>query len=158
MNMNLLLDMAVAMLLTGVAWVDAKTMKIPDRFQSALGVCGLLSALCVSDPPVEERIIGMVCVSVPMLLLCMRIPGAFGGGDVKLTFVMGWYLGWRRMMLGAWFGVIFGGMQATYLLVNRRARALGQTHMAFGPALCTGLILSMMWGESIVSWYLGLFY
>ena len=158
MDMNLLLDMAVVMLLAGVAWVDAKTMKIPDQFQFALGICGVLSAVCVSDPPMRERLIGMFCISIPMLLLCVLIPGAFGGGDVKLTFVMGLYLGWRALAVGVFLGILFGGVQATYLLRNKRARASGQTHMAFGPALCTGFLLSMMWGESMVSWYLGLFY
>ena len=35
------------------------------------------------------HIIGAVCVSVPMFLLCLAIDGAFGGGDIKLMAAAG---------------------------------------------------------------------
>ena len=126
-----------------IAWTDHKTMMIPDIYSMALAVCGILSIVFHPEIQIQERLIGCFCVSLPMYLVITLIPGSFGGGDVKLTFAMGLYLGWRQMCTGTFLALVIGGMEAVYLLASGKAKAGEGTHMAFGPALCAGFLLAM---------------
>ena len=148
----------VVCLLVMIAVIDFKTMEIPDKLNLALGVCALCSIWMDVDIGLMDRLLGAVCVSLPMFLTCMVIPGAFGGGDIKLVFVMGLYLGWKSLLTGVFLGFLLGGMQALYLLLSGKVKAGKGAHMAFGPALCVGMVIAMFRGKELLGWYFGLFY
>lgn len=52
--------------------------------------------MACSEHGLIDRLIGALIVSVPMLLLALAIPGAFGGGDIKLMAVSEHFLGQDR--------------------------------------------------------------
>lgn len=156
--MEITIQIVVMILLLGIAVIDAKTMEIPDGLNGALGAAALLSAWLMPEISLMDRSIGALCVSVPMYLLCILIPNAFGGGDVKLVFVMGFFLGWRLVLTGSFLAILLGGLQACYLIIHGNVKAGESAYMAFGPALCAGMILAMIWGEELISWYFGWFY
>ncbi|MBQ7795874.1 MAG: prepilin peptidase [Lachnospiraceae bacterium] len=156
--MGMILNLVAAVLLAAAAWIDARTMEIPDRFHAALAVCGAAAICFVPDISVTDRLIGAFCVSVPMYLVCTLIPEAFGGGDIKLTFVMGFYLGWKLLLVGTVLGFLFGGIQAMFLIASGKVKSGEHAHMAFGPALCLGFMIAMTFGEPLLRFYLGLFY
>ena len=156
--MRFALHLMIVVLLITAAWIDWKTMEIPDELNAALAVCGICSMFAEPEISVLSRIIGSLCVSVPMYLMIRLIPGSFGGGDVKLTFAMGLCLGWRQVLLGTFLAFLFGGTQAMYLLVSGKARVGEGAHMAFGPALCAGYLIAMVCGDRLLLWYLSLFY
>ena len=116
----------------------------------ALAVCGVLSVLL--DPAAwGAHLIGALCVSVPMLLLCLLIPGAFGGGDIKLMAAAGLFLGWQHTLLAMFFGILGGGFYGIYLLAAKKADK--KDHFAFGPFLCAGIVIAMLAGQPILDWY-----
>ena len=53
---------------------------------------------------------------------------------------------------------LFGGMQAVYLMKRKNIKAGENAHMAFGPALCIGMIIALFWGNELISLYFGWFY
>lgn len=148
--------LAVIMLIY-IAIVDAKTMEIPDQCNVILGIFAVISLWCNPEIGLQERIIGAFCISVPMYALCILIEDAFGGGDIKLVFVMGFYLGWKLVLTGMFLAVLFGGMQAVYLMKRKNIKAGENAHMAFGPALCIGMIIALFWGNELISLYFGWF-
>ena len=75
--------------LAGAALVDQDTLEIPDGFHGAIGLLGFVSIFTMPGVPVWERLAGSLCVSLPLFLLTAVIPGAFGGGDIKLTAACG---------------------------------------------------------------------
>ena len=156
--MKMGLHFVVAAILLIIAWTDHKTMKIPDFWNLLLLFCGLCSICMGNRITLTERIIGMLIVSVPMYGMICLIPGSFGGGDVKLTFVMGLYLGWKQVLTGTFLAILIGGTQAMYLLATGKAKTGTGAKMAFGPALCLGYGIAMLFGEQLLSRYLGLFY
>ncbi len=141
--------------LTAVAFIDADTMEIPNGLVIAVAVIALLD--CIGDSPVSirERLIGLVCASVPMLLLTLAIPGAFGGGDIKLMGAAGLYLGWKLCLIATFLAVVAGGLYGIGLLAMRRKGK--KEHFAFGPFLCAGMAAAIFWGEPLLHWYLGLY-
>lgn len=152
------IDAAVILVLCRIAWIDQKTMEIPDKLNGVIAAFAVLSSFLGSDLNWSVRIIGACCVSIPMYLLNWLIEDAFGGGDIKLCIGMGWYLGWKNMLVGAFLGCMIGGLQASYLLITGKARVGEGTHMAFGPALCTGLSLALLFGDALLIWYMGLIF
>lgn len=146
------LAFAVLFILTVVALMDWDTMEIYDRFHVAIIACAVPAVWLFPEVSLMERAIGAVCVSVPMLLLALVISGAFGGGDIKLMFALGLFLGWKNTLLAAFFAVLTGGAYACYLLVGKKAGR--KDHFPFGPFLCLGAAIAMFFGNDLISWYL----
>ena len=115
-----------------------------------LAVCGV-AGTALSPAGWRGHIIGAVCVSVPMFLLCLAIDGAFGGGDIKLMAAAGLFLGWQNTLLAMFFGILGGGVYGMYLLAAKKADK--KDHFAFGPFLCAGIVLAMLFGEPVLGWY-----
>lgn len=141
--------------LTVVAFVDLEAREIPNGLVVIAEVIGALSILFFPEISLLDRGIGIVCVSVPMLALACALPGAFGGGDIKLMAACGVFLGWRYSLLAAFLAVMLGGAYVTVLLVTKKAKRKDQ--FSFGPFLCAGMLLAFFWGEKILNWYFGLF-
>ena len=145
-----LLALAVCGILLSISLIDAETQTIPDRLNLALAVCGAVSVL-LSPADWLPHIIGALCVSVPMFLLCLVIDGAFGGGDIKLMAAAGLFLGWQNTLLAMFFGIVFGGIYGIYLLAAKKAGK--KDHFAFGPFLCAGIVIAMLFGGPVLEWY-----
>ncbi len=132
----------------------ALAMLIPGGLIAALAVPVLGSLLLPQSPGLPSRLIGLFCVSVPMLLIALAIPGSFGGGDIKLVAVCGFLLGWQRTLLGLFLALLSGGAYGSYLLIKDRRNK--SRHFAFGPFLCGGAFLALLYGQDLINWYIGL--
>lgn len=143
-------------LLLVVGFVDWDTMEIPDSFVAAAFASGLLSVFTMPDTGILSRIIGIFAVSVPLLLLTLAVPGAFGGGDIKLMAGCGLFLGAKLCLLSLAFAVLTGGLYGIWLLLTRKKG--GKEHFAFGPFLCVGMAAALFVGDWVLNWYMGLLY
>ena len=145
-----LLALALCGVLLSISLIDAETQTIPDRLNAAVAVLAVLHLL-LSPSGWLSALIGAVCISVPMLLLCLVIDGAFGGGDIKLMAAAGLYLGWQHTLLAMFFGILGGGFYGIYLLAAHKAEK--KDHFAFGPFLCAGIVLALLIGNPVLAWY-----
>ena len=88
-----------------------------------------------------------------------------GGGDIKLIFVTGLYLGWESnllMMLVACIVRIVVGLaqgQGTQTEETSEESEEEQegNYFPFGPAIAIATVFCLFFGDGIVSWYLSLF-
>lgn len=69
--------------LTAVAVIDWDTRIIYDRFHLLIGILGAAAIWLFPEISLISRLIGLLIISVPMLVLAMAIPGAFGGGGYQ---------------------------------------------------------------------------
>lgn len=141
-------------MLTAVAFVDMDTMEIPDGFVLALLVLGVVSFVTMPGMPLSWRLAGVFSVSLPLWLITLAVPGAFGGGDIKLMGACGLLLGWKLSLVSLFLAVLSGGLYGIYLLTSGRKGR--KDRFAFGPFLCLGMFAAVFWGERLVAWYLGL--
>jgi prepilin signal peptidase PulO-like enzyme (type II secretory pathway) len=78
----------------------------------------------------------------------------FGGGDVKLGFLMGLILGLRGVtvatLLAFWSAAIVG---VVLMIVRHKTR---KSYLPFGPFLVLGTIIALWHGKDIIDWYLRL--
>ncbi len=136
-----------------ITMIDFDTMIIPNGLVLALMAPALVSFFFFPELGLLSRVIGIVAISLPMLLLTLFIPDAFGGGDIKLMAVAGFMLGWGDTLLAAFIGILLGGAVAVYLLLKKTTAK----HMAFGPYLCIGIMTALLFGDIIIRSYLNLF-
>lgn len=144
---------SASVILICITMIDFDTMIIPNGLVLALMAPALLSFFFFPEVGILSRVIGIVVISLPMLILVLFIPDAFGGGDIKLMAVAGFMLGSGNTVLAAFIGLLLGGAVAVILL----ARKTADKHMAFGPYLCIGIMTALLFGDIIIQWYFNLF-
>lgn len=143
-------------LLLIISSVDITTMEIPNTFVIAALLLGIISIFTMPGTSLPSRVLGMFIVSVPLLLITLLVPGAFGGGDIKLMAACGLFLGTKLTLLSFAFAVLTGGLYGIWLLVMKKKS--GKEHFAFGPFLCLGMAAALFIGDRVWDWYAGLLY
>ena len=135
-----------------VALIDWDTQMIYDRFHIMILILAVFDFLLYPERGIVTRLIGALIISVPMLILALVIPGAFGGGDIKLMAVSGLLLGTASTVCAMFIGIVTGGGYAAVMLAGKKLEKKDQ--FAFGPFLALGLVAAVFWGDQIAAWYL----
>ncbi len=81
---------------------------------------------------------------------------AMGLGDVKMMLMVGAYLGWPATLLTIFLGVVTGSLAGVALMLKRRERDM-QMLLPFGIFLGVGALVSLLYGDAIIRWYLARF-
>lgn len=76
-----------------MALIDWDTQIIYNRFHIIIAILAAAQIFLVPEHGIGDRLLGALIVSVPMLVLALIVPGAFGGGDIKLMAASGLFLG-----------------------------------------------------------------
>jgi leader peptidase (prepilin peptidase)/N-methyltransferase len=90
-----------------------------------------------------------------LLIILITKGKGMGGGDVKLLFLMGLILGWKRLLVAFYAAIITGSIIGVLWAVVKRKRIEG-FEVPFGLFLSIGTVFSILWGEEIVNDYLGM--
>lgn len=157
-NFSSILYCLLFTLLLVLAVIDWRTYEIPFGINVAIGVLGVLQVILDYPDLLLEHIIGFCAVS-GFMIICLYIGRAlvgidcFGGGDIKLMASAGLLIGWKLIVLAFVLGCIFG---AVIHLIRMRISKQGSV-LAFGPYLALGIMVSALWGNVLLSWYIGLF-
>ncbi|HEX8289012.1 MAG TPA: prepilin peptidase [Pyrinomonadaceae bacterium] len=86
----------------------------------------------------------------------LRGVDAMGLGDVKMMFAVGALLGWRLTILSIFLGAFSGAVIGMLVIYRQKEKDL-QTQIPFGIFLGIGSILSLLFGEQLIKWYLETF-
>lgn len=134
-----------------ISIVDENTFEIPLPCNLFIGGLGII--MCVYDlKNIASYLIGFVCISMALYLLYLVSGGALiGGGDVKLMAAAGLLLGWKKVTLAFFIACILGA----FIHVIRMKTSGKERMLAMGPYLCAGLWICALWGEQMITWYLG---
>lgn len=137
-----------------LTWIDLDVHRLPDGLvlPAYPAVLVLTAVAAVGGPAPWLRAVasGAVCF-VAFWVLAILPGGGMGGGDVKLSGLLGFALGWLGLAhVVVWIVVTFllGGLVAAVLLASGRSGAKG--NFAFGPAMCLGALVAAGWGLDLV--------
>jgi len=142
-----------------IAFIDLEHMLIFDRFQLILLALGVAAIFFDSGTTWYSHLIGMAAGFVSFFLfgaIGKKIwkNDALGGGDVKLAAVLGLLLGWEKLLLAV---LIASLIASVVLIIVRRVRGDGKnTEYPFGPFLVLGMTVALLFGNRIISWYVGI--
>ncbi len=93
-------------------------------------------------------------IGLGLFLLIALISRGMGWGDVKMAALIGLVTGFPLIFVALFLAVILGGLVAgTLLLLKVKKR---KESIPFGPFLSLATIATLLFGDSILNWYLGL--
>jgi len=132
------------------SFTDLEHYLIPNRLVLVMLVLSLPLGLLARDVDFRSALLGAGVTGGFLSFLALISP--LGGGDVKLSAVVGLYLGWPWTFLGMFLGCFLAGVVGLILMalgIKRR-----KDFIPLGPFLALGFFLSLFYGKEIWAWYL----
>ncbi len=145
-SFNLFLLISVSIL---IAFVDIKTMTIPDIFIILFFILSAYPVIINSNP--KDNLFGLGIMTAAFLIILLIFPGSFGGGDLKYAAAIGFFLGIdlsiialeTSLISGAVFGLIYSAVKKTGLRIK----------IPFAPFLTIGIITAVYLGKELMFLY-----
>jgi leader peptidase (prepilin peptidase)/N-methyltransferase len=103
---------------------------------------------------IVRALVGMGAMYAFYLVLVLVKPGAMGWGDVKLSGVLGLYLGflgWGALVVGGFLAFFLGGVVGIALMLGGRARR--KSKIPFGPFMVAGALIAVFVGQQLAHAY-----
>lgn len=151
-NLTSVLYCLMASALLALSVIDFCTFEIPFGFNVFLTVLGLIH-LFLDRTNWVEYVIGFFAVSAILEILLLVSKGrAIGGGDVKLMASCGLLLGWKLI----WVAFLLGCILGSVLHIIRMKVSGADKVLAMGPYLSAGVLIAALWGNTFLTWYIGL--
>lgn len=121
--MTIIYDILVSVCIV-VAMIDFDTFEIPDSSNITILLLGLITFFPISGVSWQSKLIGCVCISVPLFIVALF--GGMGLGDVKLFFVLGLLFGWQKILVLFLISVIVGAICSVIYMVIRKKKDSGE--------------------------------
>jgi leader peptidase (prepilin peptidase) / N-methyltransferase len=139
-----------------LAVIDVQHHLLPNRVVVPSAAIGAGMLLLAAVPGQEwatllRAVLGAVVLFAVLLVLALLSPRSLGMGDVKLSGLLGLYLGWvgwGALVVGAAAGFVIQALLALVLLAGRRIGLRGE--LPFGPAMLAGAALAIGWSEALL--------
>ena len=134
-----------------LAVIDARCRRLPDAltlpsYPVALALLGLAALwLPGGGRHFLSALLGMGLAGAVFLVQVLIYPAGLGGGDVKLSGLLGLYLGWLgpgALAAGLLLGYLSAAVTGLALIAVRRASR--KSHLAFGPFLLAGTLAAVL--------------
>lgn len=162
---------AEALIFAGLFWalvvltvIDLEYKLLPNKVVLPTFVAGwiglAIAALAAGEPGrLLAAAIGAGIFGGFFFLVAYIYPAGMGGGDVKLAFVLGTFLGYVDgpgvVLVGMFLSFLIGGVVGVALMATSGGDR--KTQVPFGPFLALGTVLAVFFGRPILDAYLGTF-
>ena len=148
-----LLLLATLIVITGI---DLDHQLIPDVITLPGVAAGAALSIAIHPDHWLDIVLGIAVGGGLFFVIILASGGGMGGGDMKLGAMLGAFLGWKLVLLAILLAVFAGGAVAiTLLMSGSKGR---KDPVPFGPFLALGAVLSLLWGNGLLAWYLGRFF
>ena len=147
--------------LLALAVIDLDTTLLPDDLTYPLLWAGLLAAvLGISPVSLPDAVIGamagyLALWSLYWVFKLLTGKEGMGYGDFKLLAALGAWLGWQYLPVVVLLSSVVGLVFAVSMMASGSVKR--DQGIPFGPYLAIAGWIALLWGEAIVSSYLGLF-
>ena len=142
--------------------IDLEHKLLPNKMvypTFALGAVGLVVAALLdgADDRLFEMAVGAAIFGGFFFILAFAYPAGLGGGDLKLAFPLGMFLGYIEapgvVLVGMFFSFVLGGLAGIAVLLKGGGGR--KTQLPFGPFLAAGTVIGILAGQKILDVYLG---
>lgn len=142
-----------------IAFIDLNEQVIPEVISLPGMVIGLILGFFVPYISFINSALGIVIGGG--IILVIRLAGSLifkkesmGIGDIELAAMIGAFLGWRYIMISLFLGFFLGALAGIILILSKiKSR---EDVIPFGPFIVLGSFITLLWGENIISWYIGI--
>lgn len=132
-----------------ISIIDFKTMEIEDEplyFGLFFGIVFLLI-----EKNYIQTLYGVIIPAIVFFLIIVLSKGGMGGGDFKLSFLFGLYLGFPKIIPWFFLSFLIGFFPAIFMLITKRANR--KTPLPFGPFMSISGIIVFLFGNQIIRFY-----
>jgi len=155
-TLQIVLGLLLVTALVPITLIDLERRLIPNKITGPASIAAIVAALIIDVDFVPEQLIAAVGGGGLFFLAALAYPRGMGMGDVKLTGMLGLYLG--RAVGPAIFIALFGGALVGALIIARKGSREGRkTAVPFGPFLALGGLIGFFVGDEIVDSYVDRF-
>lgn len=144
----------LASILVCISFIDLDHMIIPDKMVGIIFVLGAVRLLWLRPIPITSGLLG-AALGFGFLALIAIFTGAMGGGDVKLMGAAGLWLGNSATVLALMIGFVLGSSVGVLLIALKKKSR--KDYIPFGPYLCIGIFVSLLYGPALIHWYMNLY-
>ena len=88
-----------------------------------------------------------------LLLIAVVSKGGMGGGDIKFAAALGLCFGWQSLLLTLLLSFALGGIGGALLLALKLKSR--KDFIPFGPFIALGALITLLYGNTIITWYIG---
>ena len=147
--------------LVALSLIDLEHFLLPNRVLYPTGFIAipllLVGSLIDGEPSSFVRALLGGCAAFAVFFLIHTIsPRGLAFGDVRLSFLLGVFLGylsWWHVAFGLFAGFAFGAVVGGALIAfGRHAR---KQRIPFGPFLAAGALTIILVGQPLIDWYRG---
>jgi len=141
-----------------IAFIDLNEQIVPDVISLPGIVIGFIISFFVPYISFINSALGVLVGGGIILIIALGGSAIFkkeamGGGDVKLAAMIGAFLGWRYIIISLFLGFFLGALTGIILIMAKiKSR---EDVVPFGPFIVLGSFITLLWGEQIISWYIG---
>ena len=150
-------------LLVIITFIDLDHYIIPDGLVIFGSVGAVIFNILGLGAGIKDSLLGGLICGGGMLVLIYLIElilrkEVMGGGDIKLFGMVGLFLGVKlgllTILLSVYVGAIYGVGNIIY---SRFKKKEFNSMIPYGPFISVGALLSILYGMSMINWYIGLF-
>lgn len=138
LNVIFLKALVLNSILIVISFIDIQHELIPDKIIIFTLVIGILFSF-IDDISLLNAVSGMVFGGGIMLVLAL-VPGVLGGGDIKLMFVLGIFLGFKGTLFALLLAFITASIISILLLILKIKKR--KDYIPFGPFLSIGSFIA----------------
>jgi len=158
-NLAMVAMLFLTFALIALTMIDFDHMLLPDQITLPFLWIGLLLNVSELYVPLSDAVIGaavgyLSLFSIFWLFKLITGKDGMGQGDFKLFALFGAWLGWQLLPVLILMASIVGAIVGISLIVFGNHEK--QKPIPFGPYLAVAGWITMMWGNNIWLWYLGL--
>jgi leader peptidase (prepilin peptidase) / N-methyltransferase len=152
---EVLLGLVFVFTLLAVTLTDLERRVIPNKILLGAAIAGVLIAAIGDPSSLPERLLAVAAGGGVLFLVVLAYPRGMGLGDVKLTALMGFYLG-RNLAPAVLVALLLGSIVGLAMIARQGAAARKQA-IPFGPFLAIGGVVGLLAGDQLVDLYLSTF-
>lgn len=147
--------MFFAIFLISIFIYDFKYYLIPDILVVPAIILAVIFSLINSKADILQVLLGSIIAGGFFLILVLVSREKWmGWGDVKLVFFIGALMGWPEVLVGLMLSFVSGAIVGILLIMFKKKGM--KSEVPFGTFLCLGTLITMLWGNIIIDWYLNL--
>jgi leader peptidase (prepilin peptidase) / N-methyltransferase len=149
-----------------ITMIDLKHQIIPDSISIPGIVLGLIFTLYrvyindtsrfILSADLFDSFFGGALGALIFYLIIVISRGGMGYGDVKLSAMIGTFMGWRVLLVVIMLSVISGSIIGIYLRLTGKNKP--REPIPFGPFLAIMSLVCLVYGKNILDWYINLMF
>ena len=151
LSFDTLLGCLFASFLITILVIDREHHRILNVLTYPAYVIALITLPLIFNRDVIDVLAGGALGFTLLLIITLIKPDGMGMGDVKLAALIGFVLGFPSVLLALFLSFTIGGLISGGLLI---AKVINRKDtVAFAPYLATGGILTMLYGQDMLTWW-----